>query len=76
MTLVLPGFIPTPLGEYTEYTPTLLELFNNAFIWAVGFFAFTLLAKGAIGVLLGEVRYPDVVRASEELEYAEKGLQA
>jgi molybdopterin-containing oxidoreductase family membrane subunit len=63
MTLVLPGFTPTPLGEYAEYTPTIVEIFNNGLIWALGFFAFTLFAKGAIGVLLGELRYPEESKA-------------
>jgi molybdopterin-containing oxidoreductase family membrane subunit len=57
--LVFPAFSPSPLGEYTEYHPTLIEYFNMLFVWAVGFMGLTLLMKGAIGVLTGEVRHPD-----------------
>jgi molybdopterin-containing oxidoreductase family membrane subunit len=54
--LVFPAFSPTPLGEYAVYHPTVVEIFNVLFIWAVGFIMLTLLTKGAIGVLTGEVR--------------------
>ncbi|XOF33237.1 MAG: NrfD/PsrC family molybdoenzyme membrane anchor subunit [Candidatus Electrothrix sp. YB6] len=56
--LVFPAFSPTPLGEYAVYHPTLVEIFNVLFIWATGFIMLTLLTKGAIGVLTGEVRDP------------------
>jgi len=59
--LVFPAFVPNPLGEYTEYYPTLVEYFNMLFVWAVGFIGLTLLMKGAIGILTGEVRHPDAV---------------
>ncbi|WP_339133857.1 MAG: NrfD/PsrC family molybdoenzyme membrane anchor subunit [Candidatus Electrothrix sp. GW3-4] len=54
--LVFPSFSPTPLGEYAVYHPTLIEIFNVLFIWASGFIILTLLTKGAIGVLTGEVQ--------------------
>lgn len=64
--LVFPAFSPTPLGEYAVYHPTLVEIFNVLFIWAVGFMMLTLLTKGAIGVLTGEVRDTKTVDASGE----------
>ena len=57
MGLMIPGSIPTPIGEFTEYSPTLIEIFNCLGNWAIGFIVLTLLLKGAIGVLLGEVKY-------------------
>lgn len=59
--LVFPAFSPTPLGEYAVYHPTWIEIFNVLFIWAAGFIMLTLLIKGAIGVLTGEVRDPKTV---------------
>ncbi|OGS94166.1 MAG: hypothetical protein A3K04_06620 [Gallionellales bacterium RBG_16_56_9] len=55
--LVFPAFSPSPFGEYTEYYPTLVEYFNVMLVWAIGFIALTLVTKGAIGILTGEVKY-------------------
>ena len=57
MILVFPAFSPTPLGEYAEYHVTLIEFFNVLFVWALGFLFLTLILKGAIGILTGEVRH-------------------
>jgi molybdopterin-containing oxidoreductase family membrane subunit len=56
MGLVVPGFIPTPLGEVFEYSPTLRELLVALGIWACGAIVFTLLAKASIAIELGRVR--------------------
>lgn len=55
MGLVVPGFIPTPLGEVFEYTPTLQELMVSVGIWAFAALVFTLLAKASIAIEMGEV---------------------
>jgi Ni/Fe-hydrogenase subunit HybB-like protein len=55
MGLVVPGFIPTPLGEVFEYSPTLRELAVALGIWAIGALVFTLLAKASIAIELGRV---------------------
>jgi len=57
MGLLIPGSIPSPIGEFTEYYQTMIEIFNCLGNWAIGFIVLTLLLKGAIGVLLGEVKY-------------------
>lgn len=57
MGLVLPGFIPTPLGEIFEYVPTNPEIAISVGIWAAGLLIFTLLAKGAIPMKQGTRRY-------------------
>jgi molybdopterin-containing oxidoreductase family membrane subunit len=62
MGLVVPGFIPTTLGEVFEYSPTLTELSVATGIWAVGMLVFTLLAKVVIAVELGEMKHKEPVR--------------
>lgn len=57
MGLVVPGFIPSPIGEFAEYTPSLFEIMNSIGLWAFGLMMFTMLAKGGIGVLTGEIKY-------------------
>jgi Ni/Fe-hydrogenase subunit HybB-like protein len=58
--LVIPGFIPSPLGEIVEYTPTWVELCVTAGIWALGLFVMTVLVKVALPIELGEVRSPNI----------------
>lgn len=61
MALVIPGMVPSPIGEFSEYTPTWIEIFITAGNWAIGLIMFTILSKGAVGVMLGEVRHPSAV---------------
>jgi molybdopterin-containing oxidoreductase family membrane subunit len=56
--LVIPGFIPSPLGEIVEYTPTWVELCVTAGIWALGLFVLTVLVRVALPIELGDVRSP------------------
>jgi Ni/Fe-hydrogenase subunit HybB-like protein len=56
--LVLPGFIPSPLGEIVEYTPTWIELCVTAGIWALGLFVLTILVRVALPIESGEARSP------------------
>jgi Ni/Fe-hydrogenase subunit HybB-like protein len=64
MGLVIPGFIPSPLGEIVEYTPTLVELGVTAGIWALGMFVLTVLVRVALPIELGEVRSPYIEKAA------------
>ncbi len=57
MGLIVPGYIPSPIGEVTEYHPTFVEWLLTLGIWAFGFFVLTILLKGAIGILLGDIRF-------------------
>ncbi len=57
MGLVVPGFIPTPLGEVFEYTPTAAELIISVAIWALGILLFTLMAKPVIAIEQGQLRF-------------------
>ncbi|MGP1679793.1 MAG: NrfD/PsrC family molybdoenzyme membrane anchor subunit [Burkholderiales bacterium] len=73
MGTVVPGFIPTPSGEVTEYAPTLIEILITMGDWAMGMLIATVLMKGAIGILLGEVKYASepwsVIRNAAPLPY-------
>jgi CRP-like cAMP-binding protein len=53
MGLVVPGFIPTPLGEIVEYTPTLNETLVCLGIWSFGFLCYTLFLRMAVPILQG-----------------------
>ncbi|RME93901.1 MAG: polysulfide reductase [Verrucomicrobia bacterium] len=55
MGLVIPGFIPTPLGELVEYQPTLNETLICLGIWAFGFWAYTIFLRMAVPILQGRV---------------------
>lgn len=57
MGLLIPGYLPTPIGEFSRYVPTTLEILVTLGNWAVGFLILTILLKGAIGVLLGDIKY-------------------
>ncbi len=63
MGLLIPGFIPSPIGEFTQYFPSSLEILVTLGNWAAGFLILTVLLKGAIGILLGEVKYAGGVPA-------------
>jgi len=52
LTLVVAGFVPTPLGHISEYAPTLPEVFITLGIWATGILVLTLLYKIAIAIKL------------------------
>jgi len=56
MGLVIPGFVPSPLGEIVDYTPSFTEFCVSAAIWAAGALVYTLLLKAAVPIELGEVR--------------------
>ena len=55
MGLVVPGFIPTPLGEMVEYSPSLNETLVCLGIWAFGFLAYTLFLRMSIPILQGQL---------------------
>lgn len=64
MGLLIPGYIPTPIGEITRYVPTRMEILVTLGNWAAGLLILTLLLKGAIGVLLGDIKYGESVSES------------
>ena len=56
MGLIIPAFIPTPLGDIVEYNPPLNEWLICAGIWAFGMLLFTVFLKMSIPVLTGKMR--------------------
>ncbi len=55
MGLIIPAFIPTPLGEIVEYTPTLNEILVCAGIWSFGLLLYTIMVRITVPVLSGEL---------------------
>ena len=55
MGLVVPGFIPTPLGEIVEYSPSLNETLICLGIWAFGFLAYTVFLRMSVPILQGNL---------------------
>jgi molybdopterin-containing oxidoreductase family membrane subunit len=58
MGLVVPAFVPSPLGEIVEYQPTLNEALVCLGIWAGGLLLYTVLVRVTIPVLNGRLRDP------------------
>jgi molybdopterin-containing oxidoreductase family membrane subunit len=57
MGLIVPAFVPSPLGEIVEYRPTLHETLVCLGIWAFGLLVYTILVRVSVPVLAGEVTY-------------------
>jgi len=57
MGFVIPGFIPTPLGEVFEYFPTITELLIALGVWSIGMLIFTVLVKVAIPIQGGRLQW-------------------
>ena len=53
MGLIIPGFVPTPLGQIVEYSPTLNEILVCIGIWSFGFLFYTILLKISLPILQG-----------------------
>lgn len=60
MGMVIPAFVPTPIGEIYEYTPSFTEVAVSIGIWGIGLLIFTLFAKAAIPIECGLLRAPGV----------------
>ena len=57
MGLIVPAFVPTPLGEIVEYTPTIHEILVCIGIWAFGLLLYTIFVRVSVPVLADEVTY-------------------
>ena len=56
MGLIVPGFIPNPLGEIVEYVPTWNEILICVGIWAVGAIIYTILLRCTTPILKGKLK--------------------
>jgi len=74
MGLVIPGFIPTPLGEIVEYSPTLNETLICFGIWAFGLLCYTVFLRMAIPILLGTLSKAN--EPGSDLKGSEEQLEA
>jgi molybdopterin-containing oxidoreductase family membrane subunit len=50
LSFVVPGFIPSPLGEISRYSPTIAEIIITKGVWAFGLLILTILYKVAVSV--------------------------
>jgi Ni/Fe-hydrogenase subunit HybB-like protein len=50
LSFVVPGFIPSPLGEVSRYSPTITEIIITKGVWACGLLILTILYKIAASV--------------------------
>jgi Ni/Fe-hydrogenase subunit HybB-like protein len=76
MGLVIPGFIPSPLGEMVEYTPTLNETLVCLGIWAFGFLAYTVFLRMSIPILQGLISKANEGAADQCTFEGPEGLEA
>jgi len=55
MGLVIPGFIPTPLGAIVDYLPSVNETLVCLGIWAFGLLLYTIFLRMAVPILQGRL---------------------
>jgi len=72
MGLIIPAFVPSPLGEMVEYTPTVNETLVCLGIWAFGLLLYTIFVRITIPVLSGRLSVDRFYRATlaEEIRSA------
>ncbi len=56
MALIVPGFVPTPLGEMADYVPSAIETMVSLGIWCFGLAMFTVLVRIGARIERGELR--------------------
>lgn len=64
MGLIIPAFVPSPLGEIVEYLPTLNESLVTLGIWAGGLLIYTILVRVTVPVLTGRLTYDQTFAAA------------
>jgi len=59
MGLVVPGFVPTPLGDIVEYSPSGNETLVSLGIWAFGLMVYTVLLRVAVPIIQGRFSHAE-----------------
>lgn len=54
MGMIVPGFLPTPLGEIVEYFPTMLETLMCIGVWSFGLLMYSWMIHLAVPILAGQ----------------------
>lgn len=67
--LIVPGFIPDPLGEIYEYLPNINEIVISLGIWAFGLFIFTLFMRIAIPIQRGDFIHSRYGKSAVKTQY-------
>lgn len=60
MGMIIPGFIPTPLGEIVEYSLTVPEILITTGVWAFSGLIASCLLHLAIPIISGDLRHTAV----------------
>ncbi len=83
MGLIVPAFIPSPLGEIVEYAPTFNETLVCFGIWAFGLLIYTIFVRITIPVLSGRLAYdtvyvfaPDVTGSAQSAQQSEGAAES
>lgn len=67
MGMIVPAFVPTPLGEIVEYLPTLNETLVTLGIWAAGLLIYTIAVRITVPVLTGRLTHDQEFNAATSL---------
>ncbi len=68
MGLVIPGFIPTPLGAIVDYVPSLNETLVCLGIWAFGLLCYTVFLRMSVPILQGRLTKANEDRPEPEAD--------
>jgi molybdopterin-containing oxidoreductase family membrane subunit len=76
MGLVIPGFIPTPLGAIVDYVPSLNETLVCLGIWAFGLLCYTIFLRMSVPILQGRLTKANEGRGEDQAEATPSALPA
>ncbi|MEI8255002.1 MAG: NrfD/PsrC family molybdoenzyme membrane anchor subunit [Deltaproteobacteria bacterium] len=65
MGLIIPGFVPSALGEVMDYSPSLIEFLVSMGVWSTGAAIFTVFVKIAVPIEIGELRLTPLTPVTE-----------
>lgn len=74
MGLVIPGFIPSPLGQMVEYMPSLNETLVCFGIWSFGLLCYTVFLRMSVPILQGRISKANEGLPGEEVLNGRKAV--